>query len=310
VFVAAGALYAPEAFGIGHTGNIAAASLLEMSLGVAIGAVTFTGSVIAFAKLSGRMSGKPIILPARHLINLGLALLLVVLIFAFCGSGGDPQGHAQNTKDLLGDMLRLDIDHGTPYAIPSGATGNPFAANAVCPADNSSTHDCPEIYAWGLRNPWRWSFDTATGDLWVADVGQNRYEEVDRLQRGGNYGWNCREGTHPYTDSAPAASCATATGLIDPVIDYDHSQGDETVIGGYVYHGSAAPGLAGAYVFGDFISGRVWTLTGSGQSWTRTFLFDTASNDLSSFGQDQAGELYVARISTGEIARIQQVNQR
>jgi uncharacterized repeat protein (TIGR03806 family) len=219
------------------------------------------------------------------------------------GSGGDPQGHAQNTKDLLGDMLRLDVDHGTPYAIPSGATGNPFAANAVCPADNSSTHDCPEIYASGLRNPWRWSFDSATGDLWVGDVGQNRYEEVDRLQRGGNYGWNCREGTHPYTDSTPASSCATTTGFVEPVIDYDHTQGN-SITGGFVYRGTALPALVGHYVFADYGSGRIWRLDSNGSGgYTAVQLVDT-SLAIASFGQGNDGELYVVDIGGGGLYKL------
>jgi uncharacterized repeat protein (TIGR03806 family) len=220
------------------------------------------------------------------------------------GSGGDPQGHAQNTKDMLGDMLRLDVDHGTPYAIPAGAIGNPFAGNPMCPADfNAGTQNCPEIYAWGLRNPWRWSFDTATGDLWVADVGQNRYEEVDRLQRGGNYGWNCREGTHAYTDSAPAASCATATGLLEPVVDYDHSVGN-SITGGYVYRGSALPALVGHYVFADYGSGRIWRLDSNGSGgYTMVQLIDTGLA-ISSFGQGNDGELYVIDIAGGGLYQL------
>ena len=225
------------------------------------------------------------------------------IAFGDGGSGGDPQGHAQNTKDLLGDMLRLDVDHGTPYAIPGGATGNPFAANAACPADNSSTHDCPEIYAWGLRNPWRWSFDSATGDLWVGDVGQNRYEEVDRLQRGGNYGWNCREGTHAYTDSTPAASCATTTGFVEPVVDYDHTQGN-SITGGFMYRGTALPALVGHYVFADYGSGRIWRLDSNGNGgYTAVQLVDT-SLAIASFGQGNDGELYVVDIGGGGLYKL------
>ena len=128
------------------------------------------------------------------------------------GGGGDPENTAQDTTDLLGSMLRLDVDGGTPYAVPSD---NPFASGAMCDqrAHTVSTNDCPEIYAWGLRNPWRWSFDSATGDLWVGDVGQNAIEEIDRVERGGNYGWDCREGTSTY--GSPAPSCSTVTGLVD-----------------------------------------------------------------------------------------------
>ncbi|HEY7097914.1 MAG TPA: PQQ-dependent sugar dehydrogenase [Terriglobales bacterium] len=221
------------------------------------------------------------------------------IAFGDGGDAGDPLCNGQNINSLLGKILRIDVDSapdfGLNYHIPSN---NPLVGQGR-----------GEIWLYGLRNPFRFSFDSANGNLWIGDVGQDAYEEVDLLtpqQGGANMGWNLREGTHPY--SSPCAQ--TGSTLTDPIFDYDHSQGDETVIGGYVYHGSAAPGLAGAYVFGDFISGRVWTLTGSGSSWTRTFLFDTASNDLSSFGQDQAGELYVARISSGEIARIEQVARR
>jgi glucose/arabinose dehydrogenase len=215
------------------------------------------------------------------------------------GSGGDPLCNGQNINVLLGKILRIDVDSvlgpGLNYAIPSG---NPFV--------NQNGSD--EIWLYGLRNPFRFSFDTVTGNLWIGDVGQDNFEEVDLVtsqQGGANMGWNVREGTHPY--SAPCSQ--TGSTLTDPIFDYDHSQGDFTVIGGYVYHGTRAPALANAYVFGDFGSGRVWTLTSNGQSWTRTFLFDTSANDLGSFGQDQAGEIYVARIASGEIDRVHQVGQ-
>ncbi len=213
------------------------------------------------------------------------------------GSGGDPLGNGQNTNTLLGKILRIDVDSapapGLNYAIPSS---NPFV-------NQTGRH---EIWLYGLRNPFRFSFDSTTGNLWIGDVGQDSFEEVDRLtpQDGGkNLGWNIMEGTHCFQ---PATNCPTA-GLTLPVFDYDHSQGDKTVIGGYVYHGTKAPALAGTYVFGDFISGRVWSLTPSGPTFTRTPLFNTAANDLSAFGQDQLGELYVSRYSSGVVARIHQV---
>jgi len=215
------------------------------------------------------------------------------------GSGGDPLCNGQNIATLLGKILRIDVtsppDPGLNYAIPAA---NPFVSQGR-----------GEILLYGLRNPFRFSFDSANGNLWIGDVGQDNFEEVDRLtpqQGGANMGWNLREGTHPYTSSTCAQTGSTFT---DPIFDYDHSQGDETVIGGYVYHGAQAPALAGAYVFGDYISGRVWTLTQNGQNWTRTLLFDTAGGDLGAFGQDEAGEIYLARISSGEIARIHQVGQ-
>ncbi|HKV64634.1 MAG TPA: PQQ-dependent sugar dehydrogenase [Candidatus Acidoferrum sp.] len=218
------------------------------------------------------------------------------------GSGGDPQCNGQNTNVLLGKILRIDVDSsptgGLNYAIPPG---NPFV--------NQPLRGRDEIWLYGLRNPFRFSFDTATGNLWIGDVGQNSFEEVDMLtpnQGGANLGWNLREGTHPFT-----ASTCTQTGgqLTDPIFDYDRSNGDETVIGGHVYHGQKMPALAGNYIFGDFISGRVWSLTKTGQSWTRTFLLNTAGNDLSAIGQDQAGELYVVRYSSGAIERLHQVGQ-
>ena len=215
------------------------------------------------------------------------------------GSAGDPQCNAQNINVLLGKMLRIDVDStaapGLNYALP---LDNPFVGKT----------GRGEIWLYGLRNPFRFSFDSANGNLWIGDVGQNSFEEVDLLtpqQGGSNMGWNLREGTHPFS----TACTQTGNTLTDPIFDYDRSQGDETVIGGHVYHGTKMPALAGAYVFGDFISGRVWSLTQSGQSWTRTFLLNTAGGDLAGFGRDQAGELYVARYSTGVVARVHQVGQ-
>jgi glucose/arabinose dehydrogenase len=215
------------------------------------------------------------------------------------GGSGDPSGNGQNTTTLLGKMLRIDVDSthapGLNYAIPPG---NPFATSG----------GRAEIWLFGLRNPFRFSFDSVTGDLWIGDVGQNNFEEVDHLtsaQGGANLGWNIMEGTHCFF---PATGCSTA-GLTLPVFDYDHSQGDDTVIGGHIYRGSKMPSLVGAYIFGDFISGRMWTLTRSGSTFTRTSLFTVAAGDIAAIGQDQLGELYVARYSTGAVSRIRQVGQ-
>src|SRR5690606_12185056 len=174
------------------------------------------------------------------------------------GSGGDPLGHAQNTQTLLGTLLRIDVGGGTPYAIPAD---NPFAGNPLCPADHTSSTSCPEIFAWGLRNPWRFSFDRESGALWLADVGQSAREEIDVIERGGNYGWNCREGRTAYSQPSPA--CASATNPIDPVHDYPRAEG-QSVTGGYVYRGTAIPALVGQYVFGDYVSGRIWRLVDDG----------------------------------------------
>lgn len=213
------------------------------------------------------------------------------------GGGGDPSCNGQNLNTLLGKILRIDVDAppagGLNYAIPAG---NPFAL--------VSGRD--EIWVYGLRNPFRFSFDSTTGDLWIGDVGQSSFEEVDHLtaaDAGANLGWNLREGKHPF----PGTTCSqTGATLTEPVFDYDRSAGDETVIGGYVYRGARAPAITGAYVFGDFISGRVWSLVGASTP-TRTMLLVTAPGDLAAFGRDQTGELYVARYSSGVVARIHQV---
>ncbi len=198
------------------------------------------------------------------------------------GSGGDPMGNGQNRQVLLGKILRIDVNSaagGKPYAIPPD---NPFAAAG----------GAPEIFAYGLRNPWRFSFDTSNGTLFAGDVGESSFEEVDIIQKGVNYGWNVMEGTHCFQ---PATGC-NLTGLTLPINDYGRDQG-ATVIGGFVYRGSSIPALAGAYVFGDFISGRIWGLRlNSSGAWERTQLADTGKN-ISSFGRDESNELYVVDYS-------------
>ena len=210
------------------------------------------------------------------------------------GGGGDPNDRAQDTSNLLGNILRLDVDGGTPYAIPPS---NPFAGNALCTADPTvSANNCPEIYAWGLRNPWRWSFDTATNELWLGDVGQGAREEVNRISLGGNYGWDCREGNTAFNSAA--ASCATATNLIDPVHDYPRTEGN-SITGGYVYRGSAIPALNSNYLFADFGTGRIWRLIDDGQGgFTDEELLDTTLS-IASFGQGNDGELFVVDIAGG-----------
>jgi len=194
------------------------------------------------------------------------------------GSGGDPLRNGQNLETMLGKMLRIDVDHtssGLPYAIPPD---NPFASGG----------GLPEIWSYGLRNPWRFSFDRPSGRLFCADVGQEHYEEVDILQKGGNFGWNIMEGLHCFN----SASGCNMSGLTLPIAEYDHTEGD-AVIGGYVYHGTAIPQLADTYLLSDFGSGTIWNLTESPPgTWTRTRLLSTGRN-VSSFGQDSSGELYV-----------------
>jgi glucose/arabinose dehydrogenase len=198
------------------------------------------------------------------------------------GSQGDPNGNAQNTNVLLGKILRLDVDHGDPYAIPPD---NPFAQGG----------GRPEIWAYGLRNPWRISFDRLSGDLYIADVGQDLWEEVDVAfgnPGGVNYGWNYREGLHPYAGSPPAD-----LKLVDPVAEYSHSVGGCSIIGGYVYRGSL-PDWQGIYLYGDFCSGIIWGLLHSpdpstGQPWQTKVLFQTKAS-ITTFGQDLSGEIYFA----------------
>ncbi len=217
------------------------------------------------------------------------------------GDGGetsDPSSHAQNNTRLLGKMLRIDVV-GVPY--PSPAYGipvdNPFAANARCgPAANAAS--CPEIYATGFRNPWRWNFDRPTGQLWLGDVGDNSREEVDLIQRGGNYGWRCREGYLPFD----AADCPTG-GFVDPVIDYDRNDGF-SVTGGFVYRGTAMPGLFGRYIFGDFVTGIIWALQPNGQGGYTKQTIAVTPFLISSFGIDVDNELYVVDFNNGDIHRL------
>jgi glucose/arabinose dehydrogenase len=194
------------------------------------------------------------------------------------GSNGDPLRNGQNTQVLLGKMLRIDVNNtstGKPYAIPAD---NPFVSGG----------GQPEVYAYGFRNPWRFSFDTSSGRLFVADVGQDAFEEIDIVTKGANYGWNVMEGTHCFS---PSSGCSM-TGLTLPIHDYPRADGT-TVIGGFVYRGTAIANLQGAYIFGDFGSGKIWMLRENpANTWTRTELLSTG-RQISSFGQDQAGELYV-----------------
>ena len=205
------------------------------------------------------------------------------------GGAGDTYGNAQNRNTLLGKLLRLDVDKGDPYAIP---TDNPW------PEGGDAR---PEIWAYGLRNPWRFSFDRDTGDLYVGDVGQNQYEEIDMQPAGAkggtNYGWNTREAMHCFRSN----SCAS-DGLVDPVAEYSHDEGC-SVTGGYVYRGTAMPGMVGIYLYGDYCSGTIWGLRrDAGGQWQASKLLSSGTN-LSSFGEDQDGELYVVDLS-GKLYRI------
>ncbi len=216
------------------------------------------------------------------------------------GGGANDQhgqiGNAQRLTILLGKILRIDVDGiaGASYRIP---TDNPFAGNPLCGAGGTGTQECPELYAWGLRNPWRWSFDSQTNELWVGDVGQNAMEEVDRVQRGGNYGWRCLEGTRDTGNG-----CGSPQNLLPPVAQYGRSLGF-SVTGGYVYRGSAIPSLVGRYVFGDYGSGRIWSIPAD-TAPTLTVSGGFASGlRITSFGRDQDGELYVVHYD-GELYKL------
>lgn len=210
------------------------------------------------------------------------------------GRAGDPWGNAQNRTTLLGKLLRIDVDSATPYAVPPT---NPFV--------NDSTAQ-PEIWAYGLRNPWRFSFDRETGDLYIADVGQNAWEEVNFEPAGHpggrNYGWNVIEGTHCY----PAATNCNRDGLTLPVIEYSHeATGGCSITGGYVYRGEAIPSLQGRYLFSDYCSGEIWAADPGSEDTLWSFASLLRSGlQISSFGEDNAGELYVTDIRGGGIYRI------
>lgn len=206
------------------------------------------------------------------------------------GGAGDGFGNGQNGQTLLGAMLRLDVDSGVPYAVPPD---NPFVGN-------QAVRD--EIWAIGLRNPWRFSFDRQTGALYIADVGQNTYEEVNvrSANSGGgeNYGWPIMEAAHCFPEDA----ACDRSGLILPVAEYDHSQGC-SVTGGYVYRGREFPLLAGIYLFGDYCSGRIWGLAPEGDGW-RVAQLGRPSVQISSFGEDEDGELYLLHMGGGELFKI------
>lgn len=214
------------------------------------------------------------------------------------GSGGDPQNNGQNLGTLLGKILRIDVDGGAPYAIPPD---NPFVGTAGA---------LNEIWAWGLRNPWRFSFDRLTGDLLIGDVGQSSWEEIDfqpaNSAGGENYGWRLMEGNNCFN---PPTNCNDGT-LTLPILQYDHTLGRCSVTGGYRYRGSANPDLDKIYFYGDYCTGEIWGAQEDGMGgWTTTELLDT-SFLISTFGEDEAGELYVAQFSSpnGAIYQIVQTN--
>ncbi len=215
------------------------------------------------------------------------------------GSSGDPGDRAQSLNTLLGKLLRIDVDNvsnGNNYAIPSD---NPFLSN-------SSALD--EIWAYGLRNAWKFSFDRATNDLWIADVGQGRFEEINSVvstAAGLNFGWRCYEGNATFNTSG----CPNVNTLTFPVSEYGHSGTSRcSITGGYRYRGTQYPGFSGLYFFADYCSNEIGTLEQNGANWNLTFSGSFSGNNWSAFGEDVNGELYIAGISSGTIYRIVDAN--
>ncbi|MCL4731779.1 MAG: PQQ-dependent sugar dehydrogenase, partial [Planctomycetes bacterium] len=216
-------------------------------------------------------------------------------LYASFGDGGaanDPHNHSQNLATLLGTVLRLDIDreeNGKPYAVPRD---NPFVGK-----DGAR----PEIWAYGLRNIWRMAFDAETGLLWGGDVGQNAFEEIDIIVKGGNYGWNRREGFAPFQNGEKAAD------MIDPVVDYPRDKGI-SVTGGVVYRGKVMEKLRGVYLYADYGSGRLWGVEYDHQEKKvkqHELLLHVRNAAISSFGEDPAGEVYVCGHHSGRIWRLE-----
>jgi glucose/arabinose dehydrogenase len=209
------------------------------------------------------------------------------------GSGGDPNGNGQDLKkNLLGSIIRSDVRTASkekPYAIPSD---NPFAS--------SPNGEKPETWAYGLRNPWRFSWDSATGKMFAGDVGQDQYEEIDVIEKGKNYGWNIMEASHCYK---PKSGC-NQNGLTPPIAEYSHDGGNCSVTGGYVYHGQAVQSLSGAYLYADYCSGTVWALPNAASTPGQPVQLLSKGPQISSWAQDAAGELYLLAFD-GQIYRME-----
>ncbi|MBI2469782.1 MAG: PQQ-dependent sugar dehydrogenase [Planctomycetes bacterium] len=208
------------------------------------------------------------------------------------GSGGDSMNNGQNKSSLLGKILRIDVDctsENIYYCIPPE---NPFAGNSQGYKE--------EIYAYGVRNPWRFSFDPVTGWMWAGDVGQNDWEEIDIMEKGKNYGWRIMEGNHCYN---PSSDCDTS-GLILPIWEYEHDgQGSCSITGGYVYRGTKFPELYGKYIYGDYCSGSIWALSYDGTNPATNKLLLTADIEISSFGIDKDNEMYICDLN-GKIYKL------
>jgi glucose/arabinose dehydrogenase len=207
------------------------------------------------------------------------------------GSAGDPGNRSQNPKDLHGKMLRIDVDHGNPYAIPES---NPFF-------DDPSVHG--EIWAMGLRNPWKYSFDRLTGDLWIADVGQDVLEEINFQEASGgggeNYGWRCYEGNQPFNTD----DCGPLSSYTFPVYTYSHGS-ECSVTGGYVYRGLPSSPFYGYYFFADYCSDRIWIMRYESNNWTAQEFGQFPGNNFTTFGEDASGRLYLAGHTSGNLYRL------
>jgi glucose/arabinose dehydrogenase len=208
------------------------------------------------------------------------------------GAANDPHSNGQNLQTLLGKILRIDVDRkeaGMKYAIPKD---NPLVGKYA----KKQLIAMPEIYAYGLRNVWRMSFDRQTGTLWAGDVGQNLWEEIDIIVKGGNYGWNLREGKHEFAPN----STSTGAGMIEPIWEYDHEIG-KSITGGVVYRGKKFPELVGHYIYGDYVSGKIWALKYDQQKKAvvanRTIPYAGAVLAMMSFGEDEDGEVYFTVVS-------------
>jgi hypothetical protein len=211
------------------------------------------------------------------------------------GSGGDPQGNGQDRSTLLGSILRIDVDgkeNDNNYAIPPD---NPYAGN------NEGYRE--EIFAYGLRNPWRFSFDAENGRIWAGDVGQNSYEEIDIIQAGENYGWNIMEGTHCYE---PSSGCEQS-GLVLPIWEYGRNQGI-SVTGGFVYRGPTLDNLTGLYIYGDYGSGKIWALDYDESDDPENTELLEVDFPISSFGVDAKNELYICGFD-GNIYQIEAISE-
>jgi len=204
------------------------------------------------------------------------------IAFGDGGSGGDPLNNGQNIDNWHGTMLRIDINNGDPYSIPKD---NPLLNNT----------DKKEIYAYGLRNPWRWSFDKVTNKLWLGDVGQNEWEEINIIEPGANYGWNILEGKHCFAEN----NCDNSNTVL-PVFEYSHSLG-RAITGGFVYRSSTISSLEGKYIFADYASGRIWALEkNEDEAYKSIELFNT-DYFISSFAEDSSNNIYIIAYQVGKI---------